>query len=113
MNRDDALRDLLDQLEAGLVPGVRAHNVPEVNNDEELPDGKIEYTRAGVNSASGWVRFAFLYSLNNKKVLGIEYRGAECVYPDTDEMDYFNLLAAPSAGEWVWANVYHSSYFQI
>lgn len=33
-----------------------------------------------------------------------------CLYPNTTEDDYFDLLNAPSAGKWVWANVYHSKY---
>jgi hypothetical protein len=68
----------------------------------------------GVTSISGWVQGAGLH----EGKLAIQFRGSPktggpvvCVYPGAGRAAMEDLLAASSAGKWVWRNVYHAGYY--
>ena len=61
-----------------------------------------------VNSASGWVEAAAFSPVSQTLFIRFD-SGAVCAYI-SDEDEFADLLAAPSAGTWVHENVYDRSY---
>lgn len=61
----------------------------------------------GVSSESGWVQAAGFDP--NTQTLYIQFQGALVAYESSEE-EFLDLVSAPSAGKWVWANVYDRPY---
>lgn len=93
-----------------LAHSLQAYHGTKAANVE--PDAEEEIPMQPVTSISGWVEGAGLHQGR----LAIQFKGSVasgpvvCVYPGSGKAALQDLLAATSAGKWVWSHVYHASY---